>query len=315
MTFTFRKAIREATPLLIGLIGPTWTGKTYSALRLASGIVKERGGKIVGIDTEAHRMLQYAEEFQFQYLDFSEPFSSLRYLEAMQAAAHEADGGCVIVDSMSHEHEGLGGYLDYHEKEVQRLVSSGGFRNEYAAAIPAWNKPAQDRRKLINALLQLNCAFVFCFRAKEKLKIVKGQNPVELGWQAIAGDEFGFEMSARCLLTPGCKGVPDWSQDAQRLGVPKRIKDHESILTDGRQLSEDIGAELARWAAGQGTTDYRAALQSAETLEELAKVWGSIPRERQKNYQLTKDARKGELSKPVGDSFVADMEEAERAKI
>jgi len=250
LTFTFRPAKREQTPLLIGLIGPTWTGKTYSALRLGTGIVSVRGGNLVGIDTEAKRMEQYADEFKFTYLEFGAPFSSLRYAEALTAAAKEAQGGCVIVDSQSHEHEGAGGYLDLHEQEVKRLCATGGFKSEFAAAIPAWAKPSAQRRALINAILQLNCAFIFCFRAKEKIRPVKGGNPIELGWQAIAGEEFGYEMTARCLLKPGAKGVPDWSRDAESLGVPKRIKDHISIFQEGKQLDEQTGMALANWARG-----------------------------------------------------------------
>lgn len=249
--FTFRPATTEQVPLLIGLIGPTWTGKTYSALRLGAGIVKVRGGKLVGIDTEARRMLQYANEFKFTYLEFGEPFSSLRYAEALKVAAAESEGGCVIVDSQSHEHEGMGGYLHLHDEEVKRLCASGGFKSEFAAAIPAWARPSAQRRTLINTILQLNCAFIFCFRAKEKIKPVKGGNPIELGWQAIAGEEFGYEMTARCLLKPGAKGVPDWSQDAERLGVPKRIKDHVAIFRDGQQLDEAAGEALAQWASGK----------------------------------------------------------------
>lgn len=268
--FTFRDAVREHVPLLLGVIGPTWTGKTYSALRVGSGIVKVRGGKLVGIDTEARRMLQYANDFKFSYLEFGAPFSSMRYAEALIAAAKQAEGGCVITDSMSHEHEGQGGYLDYHAQEVQRLMKDpkdggGGFRSEYSAAIPAWNKPSAERRHLINTLLQLNCAFIFCFRSKEKIKPVKGGQPLELGWQAIAGEEFGYEMTARCLLKPGAQGVPDWTEDAQKLGVPKRIKEHAEILRDGRQLDETVGEELAKWAAGAVdpliTTDQALALE------------------------------------------------------
>ncbi len=201
--FSFRPATTDQVPLLIGIIGPTWTGKTYSALRLGTGIVNVRGGKLVGVDTEARRMLQYANEFTFSYLEFGEPFSSLRYAEALTAAAIESQGGCVIVDSQSHEHEGMGGYLSLHDEEVKRLCATGGFKSEFAAAIPAWARPSAQRRTLINTLLQLNCAFIFCFRAKEKIKPVKGGNPIELGWQAIAGEEFGYEMTARCLLKPG----------------------------------------------------------------------------------------------------------------
>jgi hypothetical protein len=64
-------------------------------------------------------------------------------------------------------------------------------------------------------------------------------------------------MTARCLLEPGCKGTPTWTADAEKLGVPKRIAAHMDILKDGRQLSEDCGVELAKWAAG-GTPKPRA---------------------------------------------------------
>ena len=190
MSFSFRPAVRESTPLLLGLVGPSGSGKTLSALRLATGITKIRGGHIAAIDTEARRMLHYADHFKFLHLEFTSPFGSERYAEAITAAAEAAKGGVVIVDSMSHEHEGPGGYLDYHDQEVERLVEKGGFRNEMAAGIPAWNRPAQRRRGLINTILQINCAFIFCFRAKEKLQIKKGQDPVPLGWQAIATGDY-----------------------------------------------------------------------------------------------------------------------------
>lgn len=292
MSFVFKPAIREATPLLIGIVGPSGSGKTKSALRLASGIVAVRGGQIAALDTEANRMLHYAEEHKFIHCPFGAPFGSDRYTEALLAAADAAKGGCVIVDSMSHEHEGPGGYLEYHEQEVQRLIKDGGFRNEYAASIPAWNKPVARRRRLINTLLQINCAFVFCFRAKEKLKIQKGKDPVQLGWQAIAGEEFVFEMTVRCLLNPGANGVPDWSQEAFALGVPKRAASHVGFFGEGRQLDEATGEELARWSAGSAQQDWEAEIQKADSKEALAAVWGRIPKSAKPQYEAAKDKRK-----------------------
>lgn len=248
-TFQFKRAVREQTPLLIGLIGPSGTGKTYSALRLGTGIVKVRGGKLVGVDTEARRMLHYADKFRFSYCEFGAPFSSARYCEMLKAAAAEAAGGCVIVDSMSHEHEGPGGYLELHEAQLDRMAGDDWKKRE-KYTFTAWIEPAKQRRRLINTLLQLNCAFVFCFRAKEKLIIRRGQEPLPIGWQAIAGDEFTYEMTARCLLPPGCSGVPDWSTEAFSHGVPKRMADHHAILADGAQLCEAMGEQLAIWAAG-----------------------------------------------------------------
>ena len=274
MTFNFRPAVREATPLLIGLTGPSGSGKTKSALRLAQGIQNVRGGKIAALDTEANRMLHYADEHKFIHCPFGTPFGSDRYADALESAAAAAAGGVVIVDSMSHEHEGQGGYLEYHDQEVKRLIESGGFKSEYAASIPAWNKPVARRRNLINRLLQINCAFVFCFRAKEKLKIQKGKDPVALGWQAIAGEEFVFEMTVRCLLLPGAMGVPDWSADAFKLGVPKRASSHEVMFKEGKPLDEETGSLLAQWAAGAALTlaEVKAAYAQATTPEAIAAV-------------------------------------------
>jgi energy-coupling factor transporter ATP-binding protein EcfA2 len=279
MTFDFvENAKRESTPLLIGLVGPSGGGKTKSALRLAAGIQKVRGGKLVGIDTEARRMLHYADEFPLTYLEFKAPFSSARYLEALKAASEKAEGGVVIVDSMSHEHEGEGGYLEYHEAELDRMAGADWKKRE-RVTFTAWIKPAAERRRLINSILQMNTAFVFCFRAKEKLKIVRGQEPVPLGWQAIAGEEFAFEMTVRCLLPPGANGIPDWSEEAFRQGVPKRGDAHRPLVPDGAQLSEAIGERLAQWAKGTLSGDAlieQARIAAAKGTSAYADYWKTL---------------------------------------
>src|SRR4051794_9429683 len=106
MTFQFRPAVRERTPLLIGLAGPSGSGKTFSALRLATGLAA--GGPVFFVDTESRRGLHYADQFRFQHCDLTAPFRPNSYLEAL-TAAKAAGAAVVIVDSMSHEHEGPGG--------------------------------------------------------------------------------------------------------------------------------------------------------------------------------------------------------------
>ena len=44
--FEDKEAVREAVPLLVGLFGASSSGKTYSALRLASGMREVTGGDI-----------------------------------------------------------------------------------------------------------------------------------------------------------------------------------------------------------------------------------------------------------------------------
>jgi len=130
-------------------------------------------------------------------------------------------------------------------------MASNDWKKRERCTFTAWIKPSGNRRKLINGLLQMNCAFIFCFRAKEKMKIIRGQEPQPIGWQAIAGEEFSFEMTVRCLLNPNSNGVPDWSPEAFQFGVAKREVAHIPYLPDGKQLDEVAGENLARWARGE----------------------------------------------------------------
>jgi ABC-type dipeptide/oligopeptide/nickel transport system ATPase subunit len=248
-TFDDKPAIRERVPLLIGLFGPSGGGKTFTALRLATGIQKVTGGDIYVIDTEARRALHYADLFRFRHLQFDEPYGSLDYLAAIRHCVAKG-AKIVVVDSMSHEHSGVGGYLDFHEREVDRMAGDDAAKRE-RVNIAGWIKPAQARKTLIDGVLHLNANFVFAFRSKEKIKPVPGKAPQELGWMPIAGDEFLFEMTVNCLLLPKAGGVPTWRSDlvGERLmmKLPERFA---ALFPPDRPIDENAGTELAQWAQG-----------------------------------------------------------------
>src|SRR5581483_7903415 len=106
----------------------------------------------------------------FKYAEFGEPFSSERYAEALKSAVSAGNVKTVIVDSMSHEHEGPGGYLMWHEKILDDIAGND-YSKRQKNTFTAWIKPASKRRLLINTILQLRCNFIFCFRAKEKIDL------------------------------------------------------------------------------------------------------------------------------------------------
>lgn len=248
-TFLDKPAVREKTPLLIGLVGPSGGGKTFSALRLATGIQRVSGGEIFFIDTEANRALHYADRFRFRHVPFEAPFGPLDYLAVVQHCI-DRKAGVIVVDSTSHEHEGQGGVLEMHEAELDRMAGNDYAKRQRLTML-AWAKPKSQRRAFINALLQFRCNFIFCFRAKPKLKMVKGQDPEPLGYMPIAGEEFVYEQTLKCLLLPGANGVPAWqsefSGERAMMKLPEQFK---PIFAKPEQLSEDIGEKLARWAAG-----------------------------------------------------------------
>lgn len=247
--FAAVQAHRDQVPLLVGLMGPSGSGKTYSALRLATGIQSVVGGEIFVIDTESKRSLHYADTFSFKHVEFCAPFGSGDYLEALQFCI-KAGAKTVVVDSMSHEHEGPGGYLDFHGKEIERMAGNDWAKAE-RVKMAAWIKPSAARRKLINGILQLNANFIFCFRAKEKTKPKQGGGIQELGWMPIAGDEFLFEQTLNCLLPPASKGAPQWTSDqVGERTMMKLPRQFEPLFTDGRPLDEKHGVGLAEWARG-----------------------------------------------------------------
>jgi hypothetical protein len=265
--FTSAPAVRVNVPLLIGLYGETFGGKTFSALRLAVGIQRVTGGSIKFIDTENGRAKHYADRFRFTHIPFGPPHGSLDYLAVIDYA-DSLGPGPTIIDSASHEHEGEGGYLDFHDKEVQRLVTSGGFSSENAAEWPAWNRPARARQKLHTKVSQLGGNFIFCFRAKDKTAKDKENKVKQLGTMPIAG-AFLYEMTLMALLENGARGVPTWKTEfAGEKVTIKQPDQFEWLYSRPGPLDEDVGEALARWAAGDANPKTAAQAALTKILED-----------------------------------------------
>lgn len=250
-TFEDKPATRERTPLMLGLCGPSSSGKTFSALRIAAGIQRVSGGETYVIDTEARRALHYADRFKFRHVPFGAPFSPLDYLSAIEHCVRKG-AKQIVVDSMSHEHEGPGGLLEMHAAETERLAKAWRC-SEDKAKMSAWQKPKADRRRLINSMLQMECNFILCFRSKPKMKVVRGKDPEQLGYMPIAGDDFVYEMVMKFLLMPGSNGFPTLSSDFEGETAMIKIPAQFRQMFDPqqpKQLSEDIGQAMAVWAAG-----------------------------------------------------------------
>lgn len=241
-TFTFRRAKRHGTPILLGLSGPSRSGKTYSALRVATGLKGD--GPVAMIDTESGRGLHYAETFDYIYAALPAPFSSDRYLAAIMDAK-EAGASVIIVDSASHEHEGPGGMLEQHETELHRMAGDD-WKKRQKVTFTAWIKPKAAHNKYVNALLQMGAEthFIFCFRAKEKLIIKTGQEPVSAGLQPICSSRFEYEMTSMLMLPENSKGHPDLAAPATGLREP-----FDTYCRPGFQLDEAFGKRLREWAS------------------------------------------------------------------
>lgn len=247
MAFTFRPAVRENVPLLLGLSGGTGSGKTYTAMRLAKGIAGDR--PFVVLDTEAGRAKHYADLFRFDHGDLKPPFKPDTYAAAL-AAADAAHYPVIVVDSTSHEWAGEGGILDWHDAELDRMAGDDWKKRE-ACNMAAWIKPKGAHKQFVMRLLQLRAHVILCFRAEPKVEMVKDGGQWKItekkslvglqGWIPIAEKNLPFELTASFLLM------------AERPGVPLPIKlqeQHKPFFTLDKPITEAAGVQLAAWAKG-----------------------------------------------------------------
>lgn len=279
--FTYQPAVRKAVPLLIGLNSPSGGGKTFSALRLATGIQRVVGGDIAGIDTEANRMLHYADRFKFHHVPFGAPFSPIDYLEILDFVVSKG-ARTIVIDSASHLHDGPGGILEMHHEEFDRL---GG---EQKHNFPAWAKPKAQLRRFINEMttglgrpdLALN--LIFCYRAKDKIKL-EGRDVEKLGLQPIADPELRFEMTTNILLYDGSRGVPTWQSPIRgEMSIIKLPEQFADMFGARAQLDENIGEKMAVWATGGDAPKQVVEAQRAKRIADWVSFWSKkgIPADR-----------------------------------
>lgn len=243
--YTFKPAVREEVGLIIGVAGPSGSGKTYSAMRMAAGIVGP-GIRFAVIDTENRRALHYAEMFAFDHLDLGEPFRPEAYADAIRAA-DKAGYKAIVVDSMSHEWAGVGGILDWQEEELNRMAGDSWSKRE-SCKMASWIKPKMEHKKMMQRLLQTKANLILCFRAEEKVKMVKvsknGQEKTEIvntGWQPICEKNLPYELMISLLMEPEKPGIPIYL---------KRQEQHKPLFPEGELVNESMGASISAWAKG-----------------------------------------------------------------
>ena len=265
--FQFRPAVRENVNLLISVAGGTGSGKTYTALRLASGMAE--GKRFCVIDTEAGRAKHYADQFDFDHGELNPPFRPNAYIEAIKAA-DKAGYSVIVVDSASHEHAGDGGLLDWQEEELQRMAGDDWKKRE-SCKMAAWIKPKTEHKKFISQLLQVRAHLILCFRAQEQIEMVRNdkgkteirpkQGPTGLnGWHPICEKNLPFEMTASFLLLADNPGIPH----------PIKLQEqHKSAFEPGKQITEETGRRLAEWA--NGSNAEKPIDDHAETIKQTAR--------------------------------------------
>ena len=253
MTFMIRPAIRSELGLWLGLAGGTGSGKTWSAMEIAKGIVGP-GNRFAVIDTENKRASHYADMFEFDVVDFQPPFSSARYEEAVKFV-YGKGYRAIVVDSFTHEHDGEGGYLDTQSEKlaemVKRALQKDSSKSEWQLAEKltplSWKEPKGERRRMLQSLLACSSTvpIIFCLRAEEKYfmskegKLMARSKPE---WEPLCGKGMMFEMTASFMLYSDRPGIPN----------PIKLQEqHKKLFPLDRPLGAESGRLIAEWAKGK----------------------------------------------------------------
>jgi hypothetical protein len=179
-TNPFAPATREAVKARIALTGPAGSGKTYTALALATGLAD----KVAVVDTERGRAKEYAGIFTFDH--FAPERFDPRELIRLLAAAGQHGYGCVVVDSFSHYWMGKGGALEFVD---ERKGFAGGGWKDY--------RPIENQ--LMDGLLAYPGHVICTMRVKTAYEVGRGADgklaPRKVGMKPEQRDGVEYEFS------------------------------------------------------------------------------------------------------------------------
>lgn len=218
----FVKAKREQVWLKVLLTGASGAGKSYSALRLATGIAEKCNSEIAYIGTEGSRDKYYADTFDYALLQLEAPYSTDKYIKAIDEAVA---GGfkVLIIDSISHEWQWLN---ETHDK-----MPGNSFMN--------WGKLKPKHKEFMEKILHSPIHIICCARAKTEwtLEDKNGkQVPKKVGLGGEQDKQISYEYTLSLVI----------DQESHIASVDK----DNTRLFDGKYevLTEENGKALYDWA-------------------------------------------------------------------
>ena len=218
----FQKAEKAQSKLRLALFGPPGSGKTMTALRMATGM----GGKIALIDSEHATASKYSDRYTFDVLNLQKK-NIAEYTEAIQAAG--ASGyNVLIIDSLSHAWQEL---VEDMEKLAKAKYNSNTFR--------AWGEGTPSQRDFTETILTYPGHVIATMRSKIEYSIErddKGKTVIEKKGRAPEqGKSIEYEFDLLMELT-----------QTHRAFISKdRSGKYQDKEYD--QPGEALGKELAAW--------------------------------------------------------------------
>ena len=247
----FTRAVRKGSRILVALYGHSSSGKTYSALLLARGIAGPKG-RVGLLDTESGRANLYAHVgAPWDHADLTPPFTPERYVEAIKAAEEEKFD-VLVIDSGSHEWDGLGGTL---ETADDGRTSDG----RPLKGLAKWKGPKARHSRFMNNLLQVRVPLIICLRAKNKVS-QRGNDIIDEGLKPIQAANFIFDMTVQLQMHHEPERRAHYT-------VEKVPEDLIGAFPVGKRITVETGAMVRQWLDGAAPADAALDALKAEAME------------------------------------------------
>jgi len=254
--FKFVKAERTQVHVLFGLMGVTGSGKSETALKLATGLCSENEiplhEKIAVLDTE-NRIRMFARKYKFSVLERNDNFTVDFFTDVIKYLRDDMPNvEVLVIDSLTHMYESSGGMLD---------LAGGVFENWGRKVSPVF-------KKFKEAMLSADFHIISTMRvntdyAEEEYVNGRGEmktKKVAIGEKPIMKKEFAYEFLFSAVL----------DQD-HTLRINKNALDG---LSKNEYLAEEVTIELGRELRAWSLEGKTASDLLDETITKLALDYG-----------------------------------------
>jgi hypothetical protein len=251
----FQPAAREQVKARIALTGPAGSGKTYTALMLATHL----SDKVAAIDTERGRMREHATRFRFDHHAPArfDPRDLIRHL----AVAAEHGYGAVVIDSLSHYWIGEGGALEFVDSYEGR--TGGKFQG-------GWKDFRPIENRMWAAIMAYPGHVIATMRVKTAY-VIESNKPVKVGLKPEQREGTDYEFSI----------VGEMDRE-HTLSITKSTCEElvdARIPRPGEDLADVIGAWCGVGVAATSALEYRdTAVKPDTSADELRAMHAEVKR-------------------------------------
>ena len=249
-----RKSERKKAKIKLALQGSAGSGKTYSSLLIAKGLLGGDFTKTAIIDTENKSADLYAHLGDYNVVSMDPPYSPERYIEAIELCEKEGME-VIIIDSISHCWDYL---LDIHSNML-----GNSFTN--------WGKITPRQNAFINKILRSNAHVISTMRVKQDYVLNQKNGrfvPEKVGLKAIQRNDLDYEFTIVFDV--------DGAHNA------KASKDRTGLFIDKPEfvINASTGKKINEWCGksnGEVEKKVIIEIEACQSVEGLRHIYSKYP--------------------------------------